>query len=79
MDDLNLFKLVLIGDAGVGKSNIMSRFTQNTFSQNTEPTIGVEFSSKNIDVDGKRVKLHIWDTAGQERYRAMSNSYYKGA
>lgn len=63
-----LFKVVLIGDSGVGKSNLLSRFTRNEFSQETKSTIGVEFATRSIQVDDKVVKAQIWDTAGQERF-----------
>jgi Ras-related protein Rab-11A len=75
-----LFKVVLIGDTGVGKSNLLSRFTRNEFSIDSKTTIGVEFATKNIPVDGNKiVKAQIWDTAGQERYRAITSAYYRGA
>lgn len=63
-----LFKVVLIGDSGVGKSNLLSRFTKNEFSLESKSTIGVEFATRSIHVDDKVVKAQIWDTAGQERY-----------
>ena len=63
-----LFKVVLIGDSGVGKSNLLSRFTRNEFSLESKSTIGVEFATRSIHVDDKIVKAQIWDTAGQERY-----------
>jgi Ras-related protein Rab-11A len=63
-----LFKVVLIGDSGVGKSNLLSRFTRNEFSLESKSTIGVEFATRSLQVDGKVVKAQIWDTAGQERY-----------
>jgi small GTP-binding protein len=74
-----LFKVVLIGDSGVGKSNLLSRFTRNEFNIESKSTIGVEFATKNITVDGKVTKAQIWDTAGQERYRAITSAYYRGA
>ena len=74
-----LFKMVLIGDSGVGKSNLLSRFTRNEFNLESETTIGVEFSTRSVEVDGKVVKAQIWDTAGQERYRAITSAYYRGA
>ena len=79
MDIEYLFKIIIIGDAGVGKSNILIRYTKNEFDASNKPTIGIEFSSKTIDVSSKKVKLQIWDTAGQERYRAVAKQYYKGA
>ncbi|CAL6307895.1 unnamed protein product, partial [Bathycoccus prasinos] len=74
-----LFKVVLIGDSGVGKSNILSRFTRNEFSLESKSTIGVEFATRSLEVEGKTVKAQIWDTAGQERYRAITSAYYRGA
>lgn len=74
-----LFKVVLIGDSGVGKSNLLSRFTRNEFNLESKSTIGVEFATRSIQVDGKIVKAQIWDTAGQERYRAITSAYYRGA
>ena len=65
-----LFKVVLIGDSGVGKSNLLSRFTKNEFSTESKSTIGVEFATRSIQVEGKIVKAQIWDTAGQERFIA---------
>ncbi|XP_078439033.1 ras-related protein RABA1i-like [Wolffia australiana] len=74
-----LFKVVLIGDSGVGKSNLLSRFTKNEFSTDSKSTIGVEFATRTIQVEGKVIKAQIWDTAGQERYRAITSAYYRGA
>lgn len=74
-----LFKVVLIGDSGVGKSNLLSRFTRNEFCLEMKSTIGVEFATRSIQVDGKTIKAQIWDTAGQERYRAITSAYYRGA
>ncbi|RAL44765.1 hypothetical protein DM860_003524 [Cuscuta australis] len=74
-----LFKVVLIGDSGVGKSNLLSRFTKNEFSSESKSTIGVEFATRTIQVDDKVIKAQIWDTAGQERYRAITSAYYRGA
>lgn len=74
-----LFKVVLIGDSGVGKSNLLSRFTRNEFNLESKSTIGVEFATRSIEVDGKTIKAQIWDTAGQERYRAITSAYYRGA
>lgn len=74
-----LYKVVLIGDSGVGKSNLLSRFTRNEFNLESKTTIGVEFATKSISVENKVVKAQIWDTAGQERYRAITSAYYRGA
>ncbi|KAG6634359.1 hypothetical protein CIPAW_12G113200 [Carya illinoinensis] len=74
-----LFKVVLIGDSGVGKSNLLSRFTKNEFNLESKSTIGVEFATRTLNVDGKVIKAQIWDTAGQERYRAITSAYYRGA
>jgi small GTP-binding protein len=74
-----LFKVVLIGDSGVGKSNLLSRFTRNEFNLESKSTIGVEFATKSIQADTKTIKAQIWDTAGQERYRAITSAYYRGA
>ncbi|WOK91424.1 Small GTPase superfamily [Canna indica] len=74
-----LFKVVLIGDSGVGKTNLLSRFTRNEFSLESKSTIGVEFATRSVNIDGKVVKAQIWDTAGQERYRAITSAYYRGA
>ncbi|GKZ29719.1 Ras-protein Rab-11A [Aspergillus brasiliensis] len=70
---------VLIGDSGVGKSNLLSRFTRNEFNLDSKSTIGVEFATRSIQVDSKTIKAQIWDTAGQERYRAITSAYYRGA
>ena len=69
----------MIGDSGVGKSNLLSRFTRNEFNLDTKSTIGVEFATRSIQVDAKTIKAQIWDTAGQERYRAITSAYYRGA
>ncbi|KAK4268197.1 hypothetical protein QN277_024883 [Acacia crassicarpa] len=74
-----LFKVVLIGDSAVGKSNLLSRFARNEFDSNSKATIGVEFQTQAVEIDGKEVKAQIWDTAGQERFRAVTSAYYRGA
>jgi small GTP-binding protein len=74
-----LFKIVLIGDSGVGKSNLLYRFTRNEFTIESKSTIGVEFATRTIDCEGKLLKAQIWDTAGQEKYRAITSAYYRGA
>mmetsp|Transcript_36906 Transcript_36906/g.27288 ORF Transcript_36906/g.27288 Transcript_36906/m.27288 type:complete len:83 (+) Transcript_36906:22-270(+) len=75
-----LFKIVLVGDSGVGKSNLLSRFTKNEFNLESKATIGVEFATKTITTETEqKVKAQIWDTAGQERFRTLTSSYYRGA
>jgi len=74
-----IFKVVLVGDSGVGKSNLLSRFVKDTFNESTKSTIGVEFATKNIEIGTHIIKVQIWDTAGQERYRAITPAYYRGA
>ncbi|KAJ3447783.1 ras and ef-hand domain-containing protein [Anaeramoeba flamelloides] len=83
MDGVNdydyLFKILLIGDSGVGKSCVLLRFTDNEFRSSFLSTIGVDFKIKTIDLNGKQTKLQIWDTAGQERFQTITRNYYKGA
>lgn len=74
-----LFKVVLIGDSAVGKSNLLSRYARNEFHMNSKATIGVEFQTQSMEFDGKEIKAQIWDTAGQERFRAVTSAYYRGA
>jgi Ras-related protein Rab-1A len=74
-----LFKLLIIGDSGVGKSCILLRFADNNFIDSYISTIGVDFKIKTIQINGKTIKLQIWDTAGQERFRTITSSYYRGA
>ncbi|KAI9114407.1 hypothetical protein K1719_014635 [Acacia pycnantha] len=73
-----MFKLLMIGDSGVGKSSLLLCFTVDTFEDLT-PTIGVDFKVKHMTLGGKKLKLAIWDTAGQERFRTLTSSYYRGA
>ncbi|KAK8658387.1 hypothetical protein V6N13_036594 [Hibiscus sabdariffa] len=73
-----LFKPVMVGDPAVGKSNLLTRFTKNEFSLESKSTIGVEFATRNVQVNDKVIKAQIWDTAGQERYRAITSAYYRG-
>ncbi len=82
MDEENfdiLYKIVIIGDSGVGKSNILSRYVRDEFSMDTKATVGVEFGSKIISINNQQIKIQIWDTAGQEKYKSVSTIYYKGA
>ena len=74
-----LYKIVIIGDSGVGKSNILSRYVRDEFSIDTKATVGVEFGSKIISINNQQIKMQIWDTAGQEKYKSVSSIYYKGA
>lgn len=74
-----IYKLVLIGDSGVGKSNLLSRWATDEFSDESRATIGVEFATRTVIYDKKKIKAQIWDTAGQERYRAITSAYYRGA
>jgi len=74
-----LFKILLIGDSGVGKTSVILRFTKNIFKDEFLNSIGVDFKSKDLNIDGKKIKLQIWDTAGQERFRTITSSYYRGA
>ncbi|XP_032872626.1 ras-related protein Rab-25-like [Amblyraja radiata] len=74
-DDYNfVFKVVLVGESGVGKSNLLSRFTRNEFNHDSRTTIGVEFSTRTLTVAGTTVKTQVWDTAGLERYRAITSA-----
>jgi len=74
-----LFKLLLIGDSGVGKSCLLLRFADNTYQESYISTIGVDFKIRTVEIDNKAIKLQIWDTAGQERFRTITSSYYRGA
>ena len=74
-----LFKLLVIGDSGVGKSCLLLRYVDDTYVDSYLSTIGVDFKISTIELDGKVVKLQIWDTAGQERFRTITSSYYRGA
>ena len=74
-----IFKIVLIGDTSVGKTNILSKYLSNEFDPDSKATVGVEFGTKDFKIENNIVKVQIWDTAGQERYRSITNAYYKGA
>ncbi|KXJ07022.1 ras-related protein Rab-8B [Exaiptasia diaphana] len=73
------YKILVLGDSGVGKTCLIFRFTEDIFSDSYISTIGIDCRSKVVDIDGKRVRLQIWDTAGQERFRTLTNAYYRGA
>jgi len=74
-----IFKIVLVGDTGVGKSNLLTRFVRNEFNIETKSTLGVEFSSKTLEVNEEGIKVQFWDTAGQERFKSIAISHYRGA
>jgi len=74
-----LFKVVVVGDSGVGKTGITNRYLKGNFQEDTKTTVGVEFGAKKVYIKDKCVKIQIWDTAGQERYRSVTTAYYKGA
>uniref|UniRef100_A0A8C4S7U6 small monomeric GTPase n=1 Tax=Erpetoichthys calabaricus TaxID=27687 RepID=A0A8C4S7U6_ERPCA len=74
-----LFKLLLIGDSGVGKTCLIIRFAEDNFNSTYISTIGIDFKVKTVEVDGKKIKLQVWDTAGQERFKTITTAYYRGA
>lgn len=74
-----IFKILLIGDSGVGKTNILLRYVKNEFKEDLKSTVGAEFSTKLITLPSNTVKIQIWDTAGQEQFQAITRTYYKGA
>ena len=75
-----LYKIILVGDSGVGKTQIALRFIKNTFEESSMTTIGVEFSSKYITTkEGAKIRAQIWDTAGEEKYKSVTKAYYRGA
>lgn len=74
-----MFKVLLLGDAGVGKTSLMWRFSDDVFNHTYISTIGIDFKLRTIDVQGQKVRLQVWDTAGQERFHAISVSYYRTA
>ena len=73
------FKVVVVGDSGVGKTNLIRRFVHDTFSKDSKATVGVEFLSKTYLINNEVFKIEFWDTAGQERYKSITAAYYKGA
>ena len=78
MTDDHVFKLLIIGDSGVGKSSLLMQFSDNLFSDTTTPITGVDIKSCTVDVEDTKVKLQIWDTAGQERFRTITTMHYRG-
>eukprot|EP01088_Endostelium_zonatum_P002714 TRINITY_DN1343_c0_g1_i1.p1 TRINITY_DN1343_c0_g1~~TRINITY_DN1343_c0_g1_i1.p1 ORF type:complete len:221 (+),score=58.44 TRINITY_DN1343_c0_g1_i1:62-724(+) len=74
-----LFKILLLGCQNVGKSSLLARFADDEFTDNYKTTVGVDFKIRTIDIDGKTIKLQLWDTAGQDRFKAVTNSYFRGA
>ena len=74
-----IFKIVLIGDTSVGKTNILSKYLTDEFDAKSKAIVGVEFGVKNFKIENNIVKVQIWETAGEERYRSITNAYYKGA
>ncbi|XP_030321142.1 ras-related protein Rab-13 isoform X2 [Calypte anna] len=75
----HLFKLLLIGDSGVGKTCLIIRFAEDNFTSTYISTIGIDFKIRTVDIDGKKIKLQVWDTAGQERFKTITTAYYRGA
>jgi len=79
MGEVLTIKLVLTGDAGVGKTSLLTRFAIDAFESEHISTIGIDFKNKSMDLDGRRVRIHVWDTGGAERYRAITRCHYRGA
>ena len=83
MDELEesemIFKIILVGDIGVGKTNILSKYISNKFETDSKSTIGVELSTKTFNINNNKINAQIWDTAGQEKYKSLTKAYYKGA
>jgi small GTP-binding protein len=74
-----IFKVIIIGDSGVGKTQLLNRIINNTFSKISQPTLGIDFKKTTIDINNKWVTINFWDTAGQEQYKAINKSFYKNA
>ena len=74
-----MLKVIVIGDSGVGKTNLITRFCENNFKDTYVATIGVDFKIKSLPINDKKIKMQIWDTAGQERFKNITQTYYKGA
>jgi small GTP-binding protein len=79
MSGIPSFKCILVGSSGVGKTAILKRLVEDTFSEESQSTIGVEFDATILNIENRRVKLQIWDTAGQERFRSIAKAYYRNA
>uniref|UniRef100_A0A8B9UYF9 small monomeric GTPase n=1 Tax=Anas zonorhyncha TaxID=75864 RepID=A0A8B9UYF9_9AVES len=75
----HLYKLLLIGDSGVGKTCLIIRFAEDNFTSTYISTIGIDFKIRTVEIDGKKIKLQVWDTAGQERFKTITTAYYRGA
>ncbi|XP_050785710.1 ras-related protein Rab-13 isoform X1 [Gopherus flavomarginatus] len=75
----HLFKLLLIGDSGVGKTCLIIRFAEDNFTSTYISTIGIDFKIRTVEIEGKKIKLQVWDTAGQERFKTITTAYYRGA
>ena len=78
LDLNNILKIIVIGNTGVGKTNIIKRFKNDEFDNNSKSTVGFEFISRDVIIQDKKIKLHIWDTAGQERYKSITSSFFRG-
>ena len=76
---MRIYKIVIIGDAAVGKTSLVTRITQNKFISNMNSTIGASFTSCDLNIENKHIRLNIWDTAGQEKFRSMVSMYYRNA
>ena len=79
MESDYLFKIVIIGDSGVGKSSLLLRFVDDIFTESFISTIGVDFKIRTVEINGKVIKLQLWDTGGQERFRVITSTYYRNA
>ncbi|CAG00264.1 unnamed protein product [Tetraodon nigroviridis] len=74
------FRIILLGDSTVGKSSLLKRFTDGVYSDVADPTVGVDFYARSLDIEPEvKIKLQLWDTAGQERFRSITTSYYRNS
>lgn len=78
-NDNSVIRLLLLGDSAVGKSSLLLRFCEGRFENNFVITIGVDFKTKTMNIDGKNYRVQVWDTAGQERFRTITPAYYRNA